>query len=78
MLGEDAECSFGMQPGNLNESLDAVHDHGGFHGDVGDARGQTALPMKLFHLGYRETENINIKLPFCSNIEPASRLCVHA
>ena len=30
MLGWDAA-------GHLNKSLDAVHDHGGFHGDGGDA-----------------------------------------
>lgn len=39
---------------DLDDTLDVAHDHGGFHGDRGDARQQgavgSALLLQLLHL----------------------------
>lgn len=42
-----APCYSGVY---LDNSLDVVHDHGGFHGHTRHTHGKTSLPLKVIDL----------------------------
>lgn len=42
----------------LDDSLDVVHDHGGFHRHTGHTHGETSLPLKVIYLLKQKTNII--------------------